>query len=113
MAMLPTIAPSTSNPKHPPRIQTKGLVFVAVAGPTAGGGAPGPAAAIGGDAGVTGGGAGAPGGWAALPGAGAPQLPQNGPCTWAPHVVQNGISPPEALRYENWAKLARVVPFQC
>lgn len=50
------MAPSTSKPKQPPRIQMIGLVFVAVAGPTASGGA----AAGAGEA--AGGGAGAPGG---------------------------------------------------
>src|SRR5215470_7206729 len=110
MARPPTIAPSTSKPKQPPRIQTMGLVFAAVAGPTGGGGATIPAGIAGGPAGFTGGGPGAaPGGCAALPGAGAPQLPQNGPCTCAPHFVQNAISPPERSKVRKLAEVGKPV----
>ena len=54
------MAPITSSPKHPPSIQMIGLVLVAVAGPTGGGGAT--EGAGGGGTLAAGGGAGAAGG---------------------------------------------------
>src|SRR5579872_7319733 len=99
MVRTPAIAASTISPPQPPRIHTSALLFCAVAGPTGG-------AAIGAGGGA---GAGVPApGPGALPGAGAPQLPQKGPCTWAPHLVQNAISHPprKGLRYETAPRLA-------
>src|SRR5882672_7778778 len=96
MAIPPTSAARTTSPPQPPRIQTTALVFCGAEALT---GATGP-----GMGGVKGGGAGPPGGGPALgcgappAGAGVPQLPQNGPCTWAPHFVQNAISPPEGSK---------------
>ena len=94
------MAASTINAPQPPTIQTSALVFWTVTGP-AGGAASG---AGDGDAG-----AGALGiGPGVLPVAGAPQLPQKGPCTWAPHLVQNAINHPpcQGLRYETAPRLA-------
>src|SRR5437879_1155101 len=101
MPKPPTSAASTTRPPHPPRIQTTALVFCGAAaltggtgaytdGDTGGGAAPtgcGPAPDWGG----------APGCGALLLAAGEPQVPQNGPCTWAPHFVQNAISTPGRL----------------
>src|SRR5438094_5760230 len=99
MAIPPTSAASTTRPPQPPIIQTTALVFCGAAALTGGtgadadggtgGGAPlpgcgrAPGCRTGPGCGV------APGGGALLVAAGVPQLPQNGPWTWAPHFVQN------------------------
>src|SRR5262249_46741733 len=99
-----TSAARTTSAPQPPRIQTTALVFCGAEALTGGTGA---------DAGGVAGGA-APPACGPVPGldgalaepAVAPQLPQNGPCTWAPQLVQNAISPPGSLRYENRNRLA-------
>jgi hypothetical protein len=98
MVMPPTRAASTTRPPQPPIIQTTALVFCGAAALTCG--------TYAGAGGGTGGGAAPPGwgpgpGWGPEPGcevlpaaAGVPQVPQNGPWTWAPHFVQNAILTP-------------------